>query len=224
MKVSDTKSLVIALWMVFVLMGVFVLLGFFFQFYIDIILVCILIFMGLTGILYETHQRAVHREYTAVKNAVQNLYQWVQLSHGFAKHMKSSHEQRFYRFDRKISKLQSVTEDMKNDLGRKIIDLENRINKAVKTFERDLDTLERIERIAKRLSEERELFQKNVLALSSRQIEALRLAKEGMSLKEYRNRFHIPLNQAKLELDSLVERGLLKKQGRGPGTKYVWNF
>ncbi|RLJ06259.1 MAG: hypothetical protein DRP18_01280 [Candidatus Aenigmatarchaeota archaeon] len=224
---TEQKILGACFWIMFLIVAGFILFGFIFQyFFIDVVFVLFLFLMGLTGLIYELNRKISEKEYNAAKNAIQDIYYWAQSTHSFAKDIKSKHERRLHSFDLKRAELHKKTEAIEKIFGKKLIELENKINKAIKTFERDMDMLERVEKIAKTLSEERDILKKLILNVNKKELETLKKIKEkgSMSTKEYREAFGVSPAQALNELNLMVQKGLLKKQGKGAGTRYVLAF
>ena len=83
-----------------------------------------------------------------------------------------------------------------------------------------------MEKIAKTLSKERDILKKLILNVNKKELKTLKKIKEkgSMSTKEYREAFGVSPAQALNELNLMVQKGLLKKQGKGAGTRYVLAF
>jgi hypothetical protein len=217
-------------WLLFTLAGAIfistVLLGFVSLFYLEIILGVALVVVGIHMLGEEFSHRSIRKSQDDSVRAINELLQWAEKSYDYTRAFKDRHERRIYRLDHKRAEHEKKVEEQFRSAVKKIIEMENKLNKAVRSLEQEKDLINRLEKMARELLKERQLIEGRVLDLSQTQLSALQFLRkhERMTNKDYRQQFKVSDKKAYNELMALIQKGLIKRQGKGRTTHYVLAF
>ncbi len=223
-------------WLLFAIAGgIFiasVLLGILSMMYLDLVLGIVLVAAGIHRTGDEFFNRSIKSAHEDSVRTINELLQWAEKSYDYTRDFKDRHERRFHRLDRKRAEHENKTEDLFRDAVKKIIQIENRVNKALKTIEqphREISMPPRADPVPARTGEPavtRSSIQPRLKDLSPTQTRAIQyLRKAGrITNREYRKGFRVSEKRAYNELVSMYQMGLLKREGRGRSTHYVLAF
>jgi hypothetical protein len=219
-----------AFWMLFAIAGaMFVftgITGLTSFFYLDVILGVVIVFAGIHRLGEEFSHRSMRSSHDDAVRAINELLQWAEKSYDYTRAFKDRHEKRIYRLDQKRTEHESKVEDQFRSAVKKVIELENKLNKTVRSLEQEKGLITRLDKMAKDLLKERQFVERRILDLSDTQFRALQLLrKQGrLTNKDYRTRFRVSDKRAYGELMALIQKGLIKRQGKGRTTHYVLAF
>jgi hypothetical protein len=217
-------------WLLFALAGTMfvatVFLGAVSLFYLDIILGVALVVMGVHMLGEEFFHRSMRKSHDDSNRTINELLQWAEKSYDYTRAFKDRHERRIYRLDHKRSEHEKMVDEQFRSAVKKVIELENKLNKAVRTLDRERTLITRLDSMARDLLKERQFIERRVLDLSPNQFRALQFLRkhERMTNKDYRVHFRVSDKKAYNELMSLIQKGLIKRMGKGRTTHYVLAF
>ncbi len=217
-------------WLLFALAGATfiytVSLGAMELFHLDLILGAALIVIGLHRIGEEFSHRRIRTSYDDMVRAINELLQWAEKSYDYTRAFKDRHERRIHRLDCKRAEHEDKVEEQFRSAVKKIIEMENRLNKSLKSLEQEKALIARLEGVARDILKERQFIEKRVLELTQTQLRALQYLREHNKItnKDYRAKFKVSDKKAYNELMSLAQKGMIKRQGKGRTTHYVLAF
>ncbi len=217
-------------WLIFLAAGITFIAGLIWSialvFYFQVLLGAVIITGGIHRLGEELNSRSMRRVQARIDRDIDEIIQWMTKSHDYTLSFKNRHENRFMRLDKKRAELESKFDSHADGMAKKMIDVENKVNRTLKRAERDALVLDRIEQMAKQMMRERELLERRILDLSSRQARALKQIRKGGQItnKEYRVSYKVSEKSAYNELKDLESKGLITKKGRGRTTHYVLAF
>lgn len=217
-------------WLFFALAGtvfiVSVLLGFVSLLYLDILLGIVLIFTGIHRLGEEFYNRKLKNTQDDSIRAINEILQWAEKSYDYTRSFKDLHERRIYRLDQKRAKHEKTVEVQFRDAVRKIIEMENKLNKNMRSLDQEKQLISRLDRMAREILRERRFVERRLLDLSTIQLKVLQLLRKTgkMTNKEFRTRFRVSDKKAYNELMALMQKGLIKRMGKGRSTHYVLAF
>ncbi len=214
-------------WLVFIILGAVLVSGIVTSiFYIDVLMGLFLVIIGLYKIGEEFITDNIKREQERVSEDVDNVMEWLSHSYEFTKRLKDTHENRLHHLDSKRANMDKKIEKNYRDIVRKIIEVENRLNKTSKELMREKNLIDRIDKLANLLVRERRMVESKVFDVSDRQIKALKVVRKSgrITTGDYVKRFRIRDKTALREVNDLVKKGFLKRRGRGRAIHYVPGF
>lgn len=217
-------------WLLFMLAGIAFISGLVWSialvFYFQVLLGALIITAGVHRLGEELSSRGMRRVQSRIDRDIDEIIQWMTKSHDYTVGFKNRHENRFMRLDKKRADLEGRFDSHTDGVAKKMIEVENKVNKTLKRAERDALVLDKIEQMAKEMIREKELLEKRILDLSARQVRALKqIRKSGqITNKEYRVSYKVSEKSAYNELKDLESKGLIRKMGRGRTTHYVLAF
>lgn len=211
-------------WIIFALAGaMFITAIFLGYFFLDLVLGLVLVVAGVHRIGEEFFNRSMRKSQDESVRTINELLQWAQKSYDYTRDFKDRHEKRLHRLDTKRANLENKTEEQFRDAVKKIIEVENKLNRFLKQPEPEVKqapvaTTRRVDtsdRIRPRLSD-----------LTRNQTQAIQyLRKKGrITNKDYRKLFRISDKKAYNELIAMYQMGLIKREGKGRSTHYVLSF
>ncbi len=198
------RRLDIAFWLFYMAAGAILISGFIMSsIFADLLLSAVVITIGFHGLLEEFTARENRKAFRRLDGSLQQLTEWIEKSHLFAKSAKEKHDLRLYHLDARRAQAEQKLEKRNRELSRKIIDLENRITSIRKTISGEkynpLSSFER--RIAKAVT-----F----------------LKKEGiMTQASYSRKAGVSAGIARVDLRKMLEMRIVKKKGKGRNTYYI---
>jgi Fic family protein len=198
------RRLDIAFWLFFMLAGAILIAGFITStIFADLLLSAVVIAIGLHGLLEEFTHRESRKAFRRVDESLQQLTEWVEKSHLFAKSTRERHELRLYHIDNRRAQAEQKLEKRARELSRKIVDLENRVNSIKKSLSVGKYTpptkLEK--RIAKAITI---------------------LRKDGMITQaHYSRKAVVSPGIARNDLRKMVEMKIAKRKGKGRSAYYI---
>ena len=205
-------------------------------FFIDVLIGLLVILVGLHGLLYEYNQRLLTSDRRKIRENFEYITQWLDNSYSFLKSINTRHEGRLHSLDVKRAQADEKLENIFRDAVKKIIDVENKLNKTIRIVgdeSKHIALMDRVSRIEKRIEEhlrvlerEKEEAIKRLVEISRRQRSVLRQARKKGSItsREYRMMFRTSEKAALKEINEMIDRGFLKKIGRGRATRYGLGF
>ncbi len=217
-------------WLLFTLAGTMfiatVSLGLVSLFYLDVILGVALVVVGIHMLGEEFSHRRIRKSQDDSVRAINELLQWAEKSYDYTRAFKDRHEMRIYRLDHKRAEHENKVEEQFRSAVKKVIELENKLNKAVRSLEQEKNLITKLDRVARDILKERQFIERRVLDLSLTQLRALQfLRRRGrLTNKDYRRQFKVSDKKAYNELMALSQKGLIKRQGKGRTTHYVLAF
>ena len=202
------------------------LLGLTSTFYLDIILGVVIVVAGIHRLGEEFSHRSMRRAHDDSVRAINELLQWAEKSYDYTRSFKDRHEKRLFHLDQRRTQLEEKVEEQFRAAVKKIIEMENKLNKTVKSLDHEKELITRLDRMAKDLLKERQFIERRILDLTDTQFRALQLLrKQGrLTNKDYRSKFRVSDKRAYGELMALTQKGLIKRQGKGRTTHYVLAF
>jgi hypothetical protein len=217
-------------WILFAIAGAMFIasmyLGFISIMYLDLVLGIVLVVAGIHRIGEEFFNRSIRNAHDDSVRAINELLQWAEKSYDYTREFKDRHEKRFHNIDRKRSDLEKKTEEQFRDAVRKIIQMENKLNKGMKTLEEDRRVIRKAEKMSREVLKERHFIERRLLDLNSNQFKAMQFMRDNGKItnKDYRTRFRVPEKRAYKDIVSMVQKGLAKRRGKGRNTHYVLSF
>jgi hypothetical protein len=195
-------------------------------FYLEIILGVALVVVGIHMLGEEFAHGSVRRAQDDSIRAINELLQWAEKSYDYTRAFKDRHERRIHRLDHKRTELEGKVEQQFRSAVRKIIDMENKLSKTVRSLDQEKRLITRLDRMARDLLKERRFIERRILDLSQTQFRALQLLRNRgrITNKDYRQKFSVSDKKAYNELVALMQKGLIKRQGKGRSTHYVLAF
>ena len=195
-------------------------------FYLDVILGVVIVVAGIHRLGEEFSHRNMRRSHDDAVRAINELLQWAEKSYDYTRAFKDRHEKRLFRLDQKRAEIEDKVEDQFRSAVKKVIELENKLNKAVRSLDREKELITRLDKMAKELLRERQFVERRILDLTDTQFRALQLLrKQGrLTNKDYRTKFRVSDKRAYGELMALIQKGLIKRKGKGRTTHYVLAF
>jgi hypothetical protein len=235
-------------WLFFAIAGaIFILsttIGWITLAYLDLALGMIIIAAGVHRIGDEFFKRRIIKAQTEQVRSINELLQWAEKSYDYTRAFKDRHEKRLHRLDVKRALHEDKTEEQFRDAVRKIIQMENRLNKVIRpvppavqvkapgpTVTKTTVTSKSAPGIpavtTKKVVETTTKVVKPRLSdLDKNQSQAIKyLRKEGkITNKQYRNTFKVSDKKAYNDLVVMYNMGLIKRKGKGRNTHYVLAF
>jgi hypothetical protein len=205
-------------------------------FFIDVLIGLLVILVGLHGLLYEYNQRLLISDRRKIRDNFEYITQWLDSSHSFLKSINTKHESRLHSLDVKRAQADEKLENTFRDAVKKIIELENKLNKTIRIVgddTRHVTMMDRVLRIEKRidkqlkaLEKEKEEAIKRIVEISRRQRSVLRRVRKKGSItsREYRRIFRTKEKATLKEINEMISRGFLKRVGKGRATRYELGF
>jgi len=198
------RRLDIAFWAFFMLAGAILIAGFITsRIFADLLLSTVVIAIGLHGLLEEFTHRENRKAFGRIEGSLQQLTEWVEKSHLFAKSTKEKHELRLYHLDSRRAQAEQKLEKRNRELSRKIVDLENKLNSVKKSLSGvKYNPPTRLEkRIAKAITI---------------------LRKEGMITQAaYSKKSGVSPGIARNDLRKMLEMKIVKRKGTGRNSYYI---
>jgi len=217
-------------WLLFLAAGITFIIGSIWSialvFYFQVLIGSIIVTVGIHRLGEELNSRNLRKVQARLDRDIDEIIQWMTKSYDYTVTFKNRHENRFMRLDKKRAILEKKFGDHSEGVAKKMIDVENKVNKTLKRAERDALVLDKIELMAKQMIKEKEILERRILDLSSRQLRALKHVRKTSQItnKEYRIKYKISEKSAYNELMDLQSKGLIKKKGKGRTTHYVLAF
>jgi predicted HTH transcriptional regulator len=201
---TTRRRLGIAFWLFYMAAGAILISGLITQrIFADLLLSAVVIAIGFHGLLEEFTHRENRKVLSRMEGSLQQLTEWIEKSHLFAKSTKEKHELRLYHLDARRAQAEQRLEKRSRELSRKIVDLENRVNSIRKTISgekyKPLSTFEK--RVAKAIKI---------------------LRKEGMMTQaHYSKKAGVSAGIARNDLRKMVEMKIAKRKGTGRNAYYI---
>ena len=217
-------------WLLFLVVGMTFIIGSIWAitlvFYFQVLIGTIIVTAGIHRLGEELNSRNLRRVQARLDRDIDEIIQWMTKSYDYTVTFKNRHENRFIRLDRKRADLEKRFDSHSDGVAKKMIEVENKVNKTMKRAERDALVLDKIEQMAKQMINEKEILERRILDLSSRQVRALKHIRRTSQItnKEYRIKYKVSEKSAYNELKDLESKGLIKKMGKGRTTHYVLAF
>jgi hypothetical protein len=223
-------------WLFFVIAGALfvssVFLGVLGELYIEIVLGFLLVVVGIHRTGEEFLNMRVKESQDASIRTINELLQWAEKSYDYTRAFKEKHEKRLFHLDERRADLENKLDEQFRLAVKKIIDLENRMNKGTRIPAEPVPTA-RIEIIpptapvpAAKSAAMSSSPEGRLTDLSRTQLRAIQfLRREGrITNKDYRRLFRVSDKKAYNELAFLHKLGLIKRVGKGRNTHYVLGF
>ena len=194
----------LAFWAFFMFAGAILIAGFVTStIFADMLLSAAVIAIGLHGLLEEHTHRESRKASRKMDNSLQQLGEWIEKSHLFAKSAREKHELRMHHLDTKRAQAEQRLEKKNRELARRVIDLENRLNSVRKTLAGEkYNPLTSFEKRA------------------ARSITVLR--KQGMiTASVYSARLRVSPVIARNDLKKMAGMKIVRKRGTGRNVYYV---
>jgi hypothetical protein len=204
---------------------------------LDLVLGLILIVVGLHRIGTEYTQRTIKRIQDDTNRSVNELLQWAEKSYDYTRGFKDRHELRIHRLDVKRAELEEKVEEQFRDAVKKVLEIENRVNKVLKPLEkgrpavREAVTVQLAPRkpstpAATEATTRKSVAEARLRDLSKNQSAAIQhLRKSGtITNKDYRKIFRVSDKRAYSDLIAMYQMGLIKREGKGRSTHYKLAF
>jgi len=217
-------------WLIFLAAGITFIAGLVWSitlvFYFQVLLGALIITAGVHRLGEELNSRSLKRVQARIDRDIDEIIQWMTKSHDYTLSFKNRHENRLMRLDKKRADLENRFDSHSDGMAKKMIEVENKVNRTLKRAERDALVLDKIEQMAKEMIREKDILERRILDLSARQVRALKqIRKSGqITNKEYRVSYKVSEKSAYNELRDLESKGLITKKGRGRTTHYVLAF
>jgi hypothetical protein len=214
-------------WLVFIILGAVLVSGIVTSvFYIDVLMGLFLVIIGLYKIGEEFITDNLKGEQQRVSEDMDNVMEWLTHSYEFTKRMKDTHENRLHHLDHKRADMDKKIEKNYREIVRKIIEVENRLNKTSKGLIREKNLIDRIDKLANLLVRERRMIEGKIFDVSERQMKAIGMVRKNgtVTLKDYMQKFRVRENTAQAEIRELVKKGFLNRRGSGREVHYVLGF
>jgi uncharacterized membrane protein len=220
-------------WLFFVIAGALfvssVFLGALGELYIEIILGFLLAVVGIHRTGEEFLNKRVRETQDASIRTINELLQWAEKSYDYTRAFKERHEKRLFHLDERRADLENKLESQFRLAVKKIIDLENRMNRGLRTttVSTPAAKIEITPMAPAAKPAARSPSPEGRLAdLSRSQLRAIQfLRREGsITNKDYRRLFRISDKKAYNELAFLHKLGLIKRVGKGRNTHYLIGF
>ncbi len=234
--------------------GLFVALtatGFKDVFALDMILGLVIIFAGVHRLGQEHLNRRLRRAQKESERTVSELLQWAHKSYDYTRGFKESHETRLFSLDSKRAKHEKKTEEQYRDTVRKIVELENKLSKLGRmlsepaprsgrgvqagvsraTAPGKTSGVARAGDLRKKKAvtapiDRAPVVEARLSDLNRNQLSAISyLRKKGrITNREYRSLFRLSDKKAYNEIMFLLQKGLIRRRGKGRNTHYVLGF
>jgi predicted HTH transcriptional regulator len=198
------RRLNFAFWVFFIFAGAILIAGFIAsRIFADMLLSAVVIAIGFHGLLEEFTHRENMKAFKRLDGSLQQLTEWIEKSHLFAKSIKERHELRLYHLDIKRAQAEQRLEKKNRELSKRIVDLENKFNSLKKSISgekyKPLTKLEK--RIAKAVTV---------------------LRKEGMiTPATYSRSVRVSRKIARNDLKKMAGMNIVKKRGKGRNAYYI---
>jgi len=194
----------LAFWTFFMFAGAILIAGFVTStIFADLLLSAAVIAIGFHGLLEEHTHRETRKSFRKMDNSLQQLGEWIEKSHLFAKSAREKHELRMHHLDTKRAQAEQRLEKKNRELSRKIVDLENRVSSLRKTL-----SGEKYNPLTS--------FEKRV----ARSITVLR--KQGMiTASVYSARLRVSPAIARSDLKKMAGMKIVKRRGTGRNAYYI---
>jgi membrane-associated HD superfamily phosphohydrolase len=219
--------------------------------YLDIAIGLILVVIGIHRIGEEFSIRRMKDTQNDTSRYVNELLQWAQKSYDYTRSFKEKHEKRLFNLDKRRIALEEQTDEQFRAAVKKVIELENRLSKLTRAIEQGLarapprppepapqrdvaratapsePTLRAPEPKSPTSRPTKEAVMEARLSdLTPNQLNAIKLLRkqETLTNKEYRKAFKVSDKKAYNEIMFMLQRGLIKRRGKGRSTHYILGF
>ena len=201
---TTRRRLDIAFWAFYMSAGAILIAGFITsRIFADLLLSAVVIAIGFHGLLEEFTARENRKVLSRMESSLQQLTEWIEKSHLFAKSTREKHEMRLYHLDNRRAQAEQKLEKRNRELSRKIVDLENRLNslKRILSGGKYNPPTKLEKRIAKAITI---------------------LRKEGMITQSaYSKKSNVSRGIAKNDLRKMLEMKIVRKRGKGRNAYYI---
>lgn len=214
-------------WALFIILGSFMISGIMINvFYVDILLGLFLVIIGLYKLGDEFITDKLGHEQKRIMDDMDSVLEWLNHSYDFTKSLQSRHENRIHKLDNKRADMDKRIESNYRDLVRKIIEVENKLNKTSREVQREKNLVDKVDKLASLLVKERRMIEKKVFDVSERQIKALKLVRKNgrITTRDYVKNFRVRNKTALTEIKELVKKEFIRRKGKGSAIHYVQNF
>jgi hypothetical protein len=214
-------------WLLFVILGATLISGMITSvFYIDVLLGLLLVIIGLYKFGEEFITDNIRKDQQRFSEDIENVMEWLTHSYEFTKRLKDTHESRIHHLDSKRAEMNNRIDKNYREMVRKIIEVENKLNKTSKEVERERNLADRVDKLASLLVRERRMLERKLFDVTERQHKALRMARDRgrITTGDYVKRFGVRDKTALAEINELVRKGFLRKRGKGRAVHYVLGF
>lgn len=214
-------------WLVFIILGAVLVSGIMTSvFYIDVLMGLFLVIIGIYKLGEEFITDNIKREQERVSEDIDNVMEWLSHSYEFTKRMKDTHENRLHHLDNKRADMDRRIEKNYREIVRKVIEVENRLNKTSKELIREKNLIDRIDKLARLLVRERRMVEGRIFDVSDRQLKVMKMVRKNgeITTGDYMKRFRVREKTALREINELIKKGFLKRIGRGRAIHYVLSF
>ena len=202
-------------------------------FYLEAVIGLLLVVAGINRIGDEFFNRRIKEAHDDSVRTINELLQWAEKSYDYTRAFKDKHEKRLFRLDHKrIEHTEKIDEQFRAAV-KKILKMDNNLGKTLRALNQEKAVLEkekknitRLDKLTRDVLRERSFIERKVLELNNNQFRALQHIRDtGMiTNKDYRIRFRVSDKGAYNELMALVQKGLIKRAGKGRTTHYVLAF
>lgn len=214
-------------WFLFMILGVILITGMITSvYYIDVLLGMFLVIIGFYKFGEEFITSSMRKDHQRFYEDIENVMEWLTHSYEFTKRLKDTHENRIHHLDSKRAEMNSKIDKNYRELVRKIIEVENRLNKTSKEVEREKNLADRVDKLAGLLVSERRMLERKLFDVTERQHKALRMVRDAgrITTGDYVKRFGVRDKTALAEINELVRKGFLRRRGKGRAVHYVLGF
>ena len=214
--------------------------------YLDIVAGVILVVIGIHRIGEEFSMRRFRDTQDEISRYVNELLQWAQKSYDYTRSFKEKHEKRLFHLDQRRIALEEQSEEQFRAAVKKVIELENKLSKLTRAIEQGLarppprppepapqrdvaratTSTEPAPRAPAPRPSRDTIIEARLSDLTPNQLGAIKLLRKQGALtnKEYRKAFKVSDKKAYNELMFMLQRGLIKRRGKGRSTHYILGF
>ncbi len=214
-------------WLLFIILGSFMISGMILNIiYIDIILGLFIVTIGLYKLGEEFITDRLGHEQKRIVNDMDGVLEWLNHSYEFTKSLQSRHENRIHKLDNKRAHMDKKIENNYREIVRKIIEVENKLNKTTKDVHKERNLVDKVDKLASLLVRERRIVEKKIFDVSERQLKALRFVRKNgrITTGEYMKNLRVRDKTALIELKELVKKGFVRRKGKGRAIHYIPSF
>jgi len=214
-------------WLLFIIIGAVLISEIVMNiFFIDILLGLFLVIIGLYKLGEEYITGNLKNEQDRVSEDMNNVMEWLSHSYEFTKKLRDRHENRLHHLDGKRADMDKKIEKNYRELVRKIIGVENKLNKTSRELAREKNLIDKVDKLATLLVRERRMIESKVFDVSERQLKAMKMVrKKGkITTGDYVKRFRVRDKTALREIKELIKKGFLRRRGKGRGIHYILGF
>lgn len=221
--------------------------------YLDMAIGVILVVIGIHRIGEEFSMRRMKDTQNDTARYVNELLQWAEKSYDYTRAFKEKHEKRLFHLDKRRIALEEQSEEQFRAAVKKVIELENKLSRLTRAIEQGLarppprppTTMHTIAQastdiaratapseLTSRVPEPKtkptteEVIEARLSDLTPNQANAIKLLRKQGTLtnKEYRKAFKVSDKKAYNEIMFMLQKGLIKRKGKGRSTHYVLGF